>query len=100
MDANLHPSSFILHPSSFILCRPMLSQDARRALELWLEYTETRRTLTARLFAARDDVGQIQDLLDENDRRLEEAIGLTRRLLGDEEAGEPEAQAGDRRAGG
>ena len=48
---------------------------------------ETRRTLVARLFAERDDAERIRELLDENDRRLDEAVRLTRQLLPDPECG-------------
>lgn len=64
-----------------------MSPDVRQALELWLEYAETRRTLVARLFVERDDAERIRELLDENDRRLDEAVRLTRQLLQDPECG-------------
>jgi len=64
-----------------------MSPDVRQALELWLEYAETRRTLVARLFAERDDAERIRELLDENDRRLDKAVRLTRQLLQDLECG-------------
>lgn len=59
----------------------MLPPDVRRALQLWLDYAETRRTLVARLFAEKENVDRIRELLDENDRRLDDAMELSRLLL-------------------
>jgi len=59
----------------------MLSTEVRQLLESWLACEDTRRNLTARLFANRDSTLDIQDLLDENDLRSTRLAELTRQLL-------------------
>ena len=63
------------------------TQQYRTALRLWLTYTENQQRLSARLFRDRADDEKLQSLLDENERLREQALELTRQLLGATQAG-------------
>ncbi|MFO1020569.1 MAG: hypothetical protein U0903_07725 [Planctomycetales bacterium] len=58
-----------------------LLSECRSILEAWAELEQSRRSLSARLFAAGENQEQIQDLLDQVERRSEQLLFATRELL-------------------